>query len=67
MPTYRGVKLEVVEDPARQGWIWTMRMQDPKTVRSGFSRSRLEAMFAAEYAIDRVLAHPTETSLPKLK
>ena len=67
MPTYRGAELEVVEDPARQSWTWTMRIEDRVIVRSGCSRSRLEAMFAAEHAVDRVLAQRTEVSLAKLK
>jgi hypothetical protein len=55
MATYRGAELEVVEDTARRIWIWTTRI-----VRSGFSRSRLEAMF--EHAIDSVLGRQAESS-----
>jgi len=67
MATYRGAELEVVEDTARQVWTWTMRIEDPRTTRSGSSRSRLEAMFAAEHAIDRVLARQVESAQGKPK
>ena len=67
MRTYRGVELEVVENTERRSWTWTARIEDPKTARSGFYRSRLDAMFAAEHAIDRILARETNTALTKLK
>jgi hypothetical protein len=67
MRTYRGVELEVVENTERRKWTWTARIEHPKTSRSGFYRSRLDAMFAAEHAIDRILARETNTALTKLK
>jgi hypothetical protein len=67
MRTYRGVELEVVENTERRSWIWTARIEDPKTSRSGFYGSRLDAMFAAEHVVDRILARETNTALTKLK
>ena len=67
MQTYRGVELEVVENTERRSWTWTARIEDPETTRSGFYRSRLDAMLAAEHAIDRILARKTNTALAKLK
>jgi hypothetical protein len=67
MAIYRGAELEVVEDTAQRIWTWTMRIDDPWTTRSGSSRSRLEAMFAAEHAIDRVLDRQAEPSRGEAK
>jgi hypothetical protein len=67
MAIYRGAELEVVEDTARRVWTWTMRIDDPRTIRSGSSKSRLEAMFAGEHAIDRVLDRQAEASQGEAK
>ncbi len=62
MPTHRGIDYRIIQGVEPRSWKWELALSDRP--RSGHSMSRLDAVRAAERAIDKLLAPAKKRLVP---